>query len=327
MFTTRTDSTRTCTLLGVSVAMLLAAAACGGSSSPEATKADASSSSKIKTIQFVNPLPNYPTWKLVGDCMKKAAEARDVKLTQSGPTGQAIDAPLMVSQISQATANKVGAIVTLPASEAFGPVLKQAQKAGVLTGTYYGSGEGADVNIAPDWTAIGEQMVEGVAKIPGDHKVGLVAAANVGLGKQWLDGMKAAAKKTDNVEIVGEVYTGDDATKALPQVSALLTSHPEVTDIMTHMGTTTPGAVAAIKQKKLQGKTFLVAGGHDNGGLEAMKEGTARLMLMQAICPLAEQMVNDLVDKSEGKDVPVSTATIVMAGKDEVQSYLDKGYS
>ena len=96
---------------------------------------------------------------------------------------------------------------------------------------------------------------------------------------------------------------------------------------MTHMGTTTPGAVAAIKQKDLVGKTFLVAGGHDNGGLEAINEGTANLMLMQGICPLAEAMVNGLIDMSEGKTPPKTTATIVVVGKDEVQKYLDEGYS
>ena len=60
---------------------------------------------KISTIQFVNPLPSYPTWRLVGDCMKKAATARDVELTESGPTGQALDPTVMVSQIQQAIAS------------------------------------------------------------------------------------------------------------------------------------------------------------------------------------------------------------------------------
>ena len=50
-------------------------------------------------------------------------------------------------------------------------------------------------------------------------------------------------------------------------------------------------------------------------------------MLMQGICPLAEAMVNGLIDMSEGKPVETTTATIVVVGKDEVQKYLDQGYS
>ena len=38
-------------------------------------------------------------------------------------------------------------------------------------------------------------------------------------------------------------------------------------------------------------------------------------------------MVNGLIDMSEGKTVEKTTATIVVVGKDEVQKYLDQGYS
>ncbi len=285
---------------------------------------------KLSSLQFVNPLPNYPTWKTLGDCMKDATEDRGVDFKTSGPSGSALDATAMVQLVQQAISAKVGAIVTFPASEGFAPVLQQAQKKGIVTGTIYGAGgadSGADVNAGPDWAVIGATSINGISKRPGKHVVGLVAAADTGLGKSWLDGVKAAAKKTDNVTIVGEVYTGDDAAKALPQVNALLTAHPEITDIATHMGTTTPGAVAAIKAKKLKGTTFLTAVGVDNGGSEGLNEGTVSQIFLQDICTLGKDTANAVVDKAEGKEPKTIPINVAVASKDELQDYLDKGWS
>jgi ABC-type sugar transport system substrate-binding protein len=262
--------------------------------------------------------------------MKDEADARGAVLTESGPSGQTLDASAMIQQIQQAVANKVDGVVTFPASEGFTEVLKQAQSAGVLTGTLYGPGgadSGADVNAGPDWGDIGAQLVNAVSALPGDHVLGLVAQGDTGLGKLWLDGVKAAAAATDNVTIGGEVYTGDDASKALPQVTALLTAHPDVTEIVTHMGTTTPGAVAAIKALGLEGKTFLLAGGHDNGGTEAVQEGTANLMMLVDLCTLGKQMVDGMVDVHNGQPAPEIPVKIAVVGKDEIQGYLDKGWT
>ena len=283
----------------------------------------------LSSIQFVNPLPNYPAWKTTGQCMKEAADDRGVPFRESGPTGSAMDATVMIQQVQQAISNKAGAIVTMQASDGFTPVLQQAQADGIVTGTFYGPGgadSGADVNAGPDWSDIAGQVIGGISDQPGQHVVGLVASGSSGLGKLWLDGIKAAAAKTDNVTIVGEVYTSDDAAKALPQVNALLTAHPDITDIATHMGTTTPGAVAAIKAQGLKGKTFLVVGGHDNGGNEAIADGYARSMLLQDVCGLGKDMVNGVIGVSEGKPAPQVPVRVAVVDADEITSYLDKGW-
>ncbi|MFG1921785.1 sugar ABC transporter substrate-binding protein [Cryptosporangium sp. NPDC048952] len=288
-----------------------------------------SGDSGAMTIQFVNPLPSYPTWKQFGQCMKEQAETRGADLTESGPTGQAIDGNAMIQQVQQAIANKKDAVVTMPVSDGFAPLLQQAQKAGILTGTIYGPGgadSGADYNIGPDWTLIGQTVVGAVAALPGNHVLGLVAPANTGLGKSWMDGVKAAAAKTGNVKIVGEVYTGDDATKGLPQVTALLTAHPDITQIVTNMGTTTPGATAAIKAKNLKGKVFLTAVGHENGGTEAIKDGTANLMLLEDVCSEGKRIVDGIVDLHEKKTPQKVAVQVAVVGQDKVQGYLDKGW-
>jgi len=325
-------------IAGLSAAALAAGAlsACGSSDS-NSTSSQASASTGASTqadakpfsIQFINPLPNYPTWKLIGDCIQQEAEKLGADYTESGPSGQTIDATQMIQQIQQAVANKKGAVITFPNSDGFAPALKQAQEAGVVTGTIYGTGDadsGADYNIGPDWNAIGDANMSAVAALPGEHVVGLVAADNTGLGKSWLDGVKNAAKKYPNVTIAGEVYTGDDAAKALPQVNALLTAHPDITDIVTHMGTTTPGAVAAIKSHKRQGKTFLVAIGHDNGGSEAVKSGASRLVFLQDVCTLGKQMADGVVAVHEGKTPEPAPVKVKVIPGAELDQYLKQGW-
>ncbi|GGL79372.1 hypothetical protein GCM10010095_75520 [Streptomyces anthocyanicus] len=291
--------------------------------------ASSSGNSGGMTVQFVNPLPSYPTWRQIGDCMKDEAKKLGVELTESGPTGQALDATAMIKQVRQATANKKDAIITFPSSTGFTQVLKQAQDAGVVTGTIYGPGGkefGADYNIAPDFSVIGEKLVNAVSALPGKHVLGLVAAADTGLGKSWMDGVEAAAAKTDNVTIAGAVYTGDDAAKALPQVNGLLTAHPDVTEIVTHMGTVTPGATAAIKSHGRVGKTFLLAGGHDNGGSKAVEEGTANLILLQDVCTLGKQLLDGVVNIKQGKPAPEVPIKLKVVGKDELDGLLREGW-
>jgi ABC-type sugar transport system substrate-binding protein len=301
-------------------------AATGGATSA-ATSAGSSSggSGALPSVQFVNPLPNYPAWRVIGDCMKAEAQAKGVDFTESGPSGSALDATVMIQQIQQAIANKKGAIVTLPASDGFTPVLQQAQKAGIVTATMYGAGgagSGADINVGVNWTDLGKLYVEAIAKRPGQQNVGLMAAADTGVGKEWMDGMKSAAAATDNVKIVAEVYTNDDAAKALPQANALLTSHPEINVIASHMGTVTPGVSSAIKSKGLTGKVVLVGNGHDNGGTEAINDGTAAYILLQGLCQEGKDALDGVLDAAAGHptaQIPVKT---VMADKSNLQQLL-----
>ncbi|WP_187271881.1 sugar ABC transporter substrate-binding protein [Aeromicrobium terrae] len=311
----------------VPAAVLLAAAAACSTDSDDGSS-DAAGG-KADTVQFVNPLPKYPSWRTLGDCMKDEADKRSVKLQESGPSGSGDDPSAMIQKLQQAIANKVDGIVTMPMSEAFTPLLKQAQSKGIVTGTLYGPGgpeSGADVNAGPDFGALGDAIIGGIANKPGEHVVGLVAASNTDLGKAWMDGVKGAVKKYDNVKIAGEVYTGDDAAKALPQVNALLTAHPDITDIATHMGTVTPGAAAAIKAKDRVGKTFIVVIGEDNGGAEALSNGTARSAVMQDVCGLGKDILDGVLDVAEGKKAAPVPVKVAVVDKDEVKAYIAKGW-
>jgi ABC-type sugar transport system substrate-binding protein len=312
----------------------LAVGACSSPSSETAASPGTSNGSRATSVQFVNPLPNYPAWRTIGDCMKKQAAAEGVDFVETGPTGT-LDATKMIQQVQQAIANKKGAIITFPASDGFAAVLKQAQAAGITTATLYGSGasdSGADVNIGVDWAKLGELFVNEIAKRPGEQNLGLVAVAETGVGKSWMDGVKAAAAKTSNVKVAGEVYTGDDAAKALPQTSALLTAHPEINVVATHMGTATPGVVAAIKGKGATDKVAFVANGPDNGGKEGLASGGVWRLLVQDLCGEGRDALDAVVDHQSGTasasdgNIPFIDVGTALVSADTLQGYLDKGF-
>lgn len=314
------------------LALLVASVAIAGVTATSATAATSTrQAGKPSSILFVNPLPKYPQWRLIGDCIAKAAKAAGVKETETGPTG-ALNPTTMIAQVQQGISNKVGAIITFPASAGFGPVLQQAQKAGITVGTLYGAGSGgstgSDVNTGVDWKALGKQYVAAIAMRKGPQHVGLIAQAPDGVGKSWIDGFKAAAAKTKNVTVSAIVYTGDDPTKALDQSNALLTAHPEVNVLASHMGTATPGASSAIKAKHDVGKVVMVANGGSGGGITGAKDGTVYKFLLQDLCTEGKDAVNAVVAKAEGKKVPAQISVdTVMADLSTYKKYIAKGWA
>jgi ribose transport system substrate-binding protein len=323
----------TTTVVVVAAAALVAG--CSSSGGKSGSKGGGSASGK--SLLFVNPLPKNPQWASAGKCMADQAKVRGLSFTQSGPTGSGLDTTTMIQQIQQGIANKKSAIITFPASNGFSPVLQQAQKAGIVTLSILGTGQagsGEDFNIGLNWTKIGNLFVDAASKRSGQQNVGLIEDSPTGAGKDFTNGVNAAAAKTKNVKVVGTVYSGDDPSKALAQTTDLLTAHPEINVIMTHQGTATPGAIAAIKAKGKTGKVIFIGNGPANGGSQALDSGTAYAMLFQDLCGASKIEVNAIADRLEGKtkkngDTPVvlSGLPAALATKDTYKSYVAKGWA
>lgn len=313
-------------------ALLLAACGSSGDSSAPATSGGATKTAnagKLRSILFVNPLPDNPQWRVIGDAMKAEGEALGVEVTETGPT-DAADATRMIEEIQQGIAGKEGAIVTYPVSAAFGPVLKQAEAAGIITGTMYGGPTSAvgQFNTGPDFNKLGELYVRAIAERPGPQRVGLLAADSTGTGGAWMDGVRAAAAQTDNVEIVGVVYTGDDPARALSQANALLAAHPEINVLASHMGTATTPSVSAIKAKGLKGRVVMLANGAVAGGLEGAREGIVYRFLLQNLRREGQDAVRAAIDRAAGKDVPAQiNVETTMVGLDDFEQYDARGWS
>jgi len=285
----------------------------------------------LTSLLFVNPLPQYPAWRLIGDCVAKAAVAHGISATESGPTDGTLNTTVMMQQVQQGIANDVGALITFPATEGFVPLLQQAREAGISVGTLYGAAgteAGSQVNVGANFAKMGQIMVQAIAERDGPQKVGLMVQGPSGAAKAFSDAFASEAAATDNVTIAAVVSTNDDASKALDQASALLTAHPEINVIASHMGTATQGATAAIKAKGLEGKVVMVANGAAGGGSEGLADGTVYKILMQDMCGAGTQIVDALVDIGDGKTTVAQQLDvgIQMFGSEGVQDYLAQGW-
>ena len=311
------------------VVAAFAVAACGDDEeSSGSTAASTEETKKLDSLLFVNPLPKQEQWRLIGDCMKEAAEKAGIEYTEAGPTGE-IDAVKMTSQIQQGISSKVGAIVTYPASESFKPLLEQASKAGIVTGTMYGGADSAlgDFNTGLDFDALGRSFAEPLAEREGEQRVGLLAVSPTGVGKAFTDGFKAAAAETDNVKVVGTAYTEDNPTKTLGQVNSLFNAHPDINVFVSHMGTSTQPVISAIKAKKLVGKVVLVGNGGSGGGIEGAEEGIVYRFLLQDLCKESNDVVDAASKLAAGETVPEQiNVDTVMVDDTNWKEYDDKGW-
>lgn len=300
--------------------------------SPASGSPKVSTPTTIKTLEFVNPLPGVSVWDQISTCMGAEAQAKGITYTTEGPpASEPADETVMIQEEQEAVAQGINALVTFPVSAATGPVLQQAQQAGVITATLYGTGlpsDGADVNAGVDWTTIGQQYVANISKTKGKHVVGLVTEGATGAGGSWIQGMEKAAKKTKNVKIAGVVFIGADASQALPEVKDLIEAHPNINVVASNTGLMTQGGVTAIKELGLKGKVTLVTINNADGGPQAVEDGYATGLFLQNLCLMAKQTVDALVTYASNQVVvPLIPVPDVIATKANIKKYIKMGWN
>ena len=310
-------------VLALTVAAVVAASLAAGSAS------GGTSTSKLKSILFVNPLPKYPQWEVIANCLASQAKALGIPESETGPVGP-LNPTTMIQEIQQGIADKAGAIITFPASPAFGPVLAKARAQGIITGTMYGGGGSptGQFNTGTDWTALGKLYVGALAGRTGAQHVALLVQAPTGVGKAFAAGFTEAAKATKNVTVVATGYTNDNPTTALQQATDILTAHPDVNVIASDMGTATTPTVSVVKSKHMVGKVIMLANGGSGGGITGAQQGVVYRFLLQNLCKEGTDAATAAAAVADGKpykkQINVQT---VMAGLANYKALTKKGWA
>jgi ABC-type sugar transport system substrate-binding protein len=311
--------------IGAACALALGASACSssGGSSP-------ASSAKLKSILFVNPLPNYPGWKDLGACMGTEAKKLGIPYSQTGPTGGSLDTTTMLADMQQGIADKVGALITFPVSgPQFSPVLAQAKKAGILTATLYGGGSTTVQNIDAGVNYVGAATAAAqiIAARPGQQYVGIIVATPTAPSTTWSGAFTAAAAKTSNVHVVTVQYDQGNATNDVDIATNMMTAHPQINMFATNEGAATPGITSAIKSAGKFGKVTLTANNAANGGIQAVESGAAYTTMLENGCGAGYTLIEDLAGIKAGKNAPAAIGVpLKFVTKSDYAPYIKQGW-
>lgn len=303
------------TMRGITIAAavgLTATVLSGCTSGLEGSASDAPRD--LKTVTFINPLPDFPAWRVIGDCMKKEAEAKGLTFSESGPTGSAADGQYMVDRMQQAIANRVDAIVTFPLTvDQFDPVFKEARDAGVyVVTTEGGQTKNHDVNVGTSFVEFGKLAAQTVGELDEPQVVGFITSAPTGPDQTFIDSFTSYVKDHPELEvtIADTRYDGADPTKSADLAAAMLTAHPDINHIVTNEGAITQPLTALLEQKGLKGKVFITSNSIYGGSVEGMKAGYVYSFLLQDMCGIGTEAIDALIAYHDDPDnAPTDIAT------------------
>ncbi len=112
------------------------------------------------------------------------------------------------------------------------------------------------------------------------------------------------AKEFPAIQIVAKQYGMADRAKSRDAAENILTAHPDLDGMFASAEANSIGAVQAIKARGLSGKIKLVTFDSSDMHIEALKDGTIDLMLVQDPFKIGYEAVHSLVMKLNGQTPP-----------------------
>ncbi len=142
--------------------------------------------------------------------------------------------------------------------------------------------------------------------IGGKGKVGIVMHKPGGLStvlrEQGFE--QTIQKECPGVEIVARQYGMSDRAKSRAVAENILTAQPELNGIFASSEASSLGSIQAIRSRALTGKVKLITFDTSDMHVEALRDGTIDLMLVQDSVRIGYEAVKSLVDKLAGKTPP-----------------------
>jgi ribose transport system substrate-binding protein len=189
------------------------------------------------------------------------------------------------------------------------PPVRRAIAAGIPV-TVFDSGLDVDdyvTFVATDNYAAGQTGARELAALVGSKgKVALLMHKPGGRStgdreKGFEDVMKAEFPK---IEIVARQYGMADRAKSRAAAENILTAHPDLDGMFASAEANSIGAIQALKARGLSGKVKLVTFDFSDSHVEALRDGTIDVMLVQDPYRIGYEAVKSLTDKLSGKTPP-----------------------
>ena len=267
----------------LALTMLLALAACGGTTEKPAGSTDGSAETyKIATVVKES---SDPWFIRMEEGVQRYATDSGNTAFQKGPA--AYDSAQQVQIIEELIAQDIDAICVVPIDPAAcEQVLKKAMDQGIVVITHESpSQENCNYNIeAFDNVGYGAYMMDELAKAMGEEGeyVCMVGFLTTASHNEWADAAIARQKeKYPNMKLIDvqKVETEDSMEVAYEKAKELLKTYPNLKGFLGTSSYDAPGAGKAISELGLIGKCFSVGTSVTSCAADQLTEGSTQAVL------------------------------------------------
>lgn len=303
----------TLTRIATVMSACLIVSACGSDGADSGDAASPSGSSaeggrEIKTVTYVNPLPVYPGFNIIGDCFKKEAERLAYEPVLVGTSGSAVDNQGAINLIEQAIVQDTDALLAfVTETELFTPVIQKARAEGIYVGGIASGDKSTGQNFLTGtvWAAAGATVADAVGPRNPDARVGFLSVSpTAAVQSEAIRGFKErAAEKFPNMEMVQTVYDDGDPTKDVEVVGNMLAANPEI-DLLFLVPGNTAGGLTAVRERGLAGKIDVISGDLTDDHRAAIESGEMYGVTIQDWCGIGESAVRMFGELAAGEEVP-----------------------
>jgi ribose transport system substrate-binding protein len=261
--------------------------------------------------------------------------ARDFKVSVlwNGPNEET-DHERQIQIVEAMTTRHVDAIAISATDErALAAPVERAIKAGIPVTVFDSGVNVSDYTsfIATDNYGAGCTAARTLAKLIGGRgQVGMVmhkpGGTSTVLREQGFE--DTVRKELPGVTIAARQYGMSDRARARAAAENILTAHPDLAGLFASSEASSLGAIQAVRARGLSGKTKLVTFDFSDSHVEALKDGTIDVMLVQDPFRIGYEAVRSLADKLQGRtpvhrlDIPARSILKADLGNPEVQALM-----
>jgi ribose transport system substrate-binding protein len=286
-----------------------------------------------KTIAVIPKATAHLFFVSIHAGVDQAAKDYGVDVLWNGPNEET-EHDRQIQIVDAMVARRVDAIAISATDErALAVPVERAIKAGIPV-TIFDSGVNVEdyvTYVATDNHAAGETAARQLAGlVNGKGKVAMLmhkpGGTSTVLRERGFD--EVMAKEFPSVKVVARQYGMSDRAKARTAAENILTANPDLDGLFASSEASSLGAIQALKGRALAGKVKLITFDFSDAHVEALRDGTIDIMMVQDPYHIGYEAVRSLADKLQGRnpakrmDLPARMVVKADLEKPEIRNLL-----
>ena len=268
------------------------------------------------TVGFVPGIASDPFFKAMQKGAEAEAKTLGIKLIWQGSSKE-YSPQAELPFVNAVLAQSPDVLVLVPTDpDALVPSAKKAVDQGIpviTVDTTISDSSLVTSYITGDNVDGGKKAADTLAKLIGEKgKVFLMASSPTATTNQLRSqGFKEELKKYPNIQLVGTEYAYSQPAKATSAINTILLKYPDLAGIFSLDGTTTTGAVAALRNAKKVGTVKLVGYDAYPNEVQDLKDGVVSALIAQDPAKEASLALQYAVDKVTGKTSNIQAKVVI----------------